>query len=181
MNERIRVRALAEAEMAKLKKELPMASMKGDWIFLKGVENLGCSSELESNLAKLAARSVHADFRVFLSVLPDANLRANLVCQSVKISLQKSRGVKRILNELFVKLPETTFVSPGICHHIVPIARFHAIVLERQKFGRIGFRSKCDFIDDAFLAAVEVVQKYENEEFPYQMVRYIIGELIYGT
>jgi dynein heavy chain len=53
--------------------------------------------------------------------------------------------------------------------------------LERQKFGRIGFRSKCDFIDDDFLAAVEVVQKYETEEFPYQMVRYIIGELIYGT
>jgi hypothetical protein len=47
------------------------------------------------------------------------------------------------------------------------LALFHALLVQRQRFGRIGFRAECAFVEADFLLA-------------FQTVRHIIADLIYG-
>lgn len=64
---------------------------------------------------------------------------------------------------------------------------FHATIQERKKFGKIGWNVKYDFNESDFLISFKLInlyltQAHENgdEELPWETLRYLIGNAMYG-
>lgn len=70
---------------------------------------------------------------------------------------------------------------------IYVLAFFHATIQERKKFGKIGWNIKYDFNDSDFRISFKLIALYMNkalddgdEELPWETLRYLIGEAMYG-
>jgi len=64
---------------------------------------------------------------------------------------------------------------------------FHAVIQERKKFGKIGWNVGYDFNMSDYLISKELISLYLNkigdgddEELPWETLRYLIGEAMYG-
>jgi dynein heavy chain len=64
---------------------------------------------------------------------------------------------------------------------------FHATIQERKKFGKIGWNVRYDFNESDFRISYELIslylkQAHENcdEELPWETLRYLIGNAMYG-
>jgi dynein heavy chain len=64
---------------------------------------------------------------------------------------------------------------------------FHAVIQERKKFGKIGWNVSYDFNASDYLISYQLISMYLNkakanneEELPWDTLRYLIGEARYG-
>jgi dynein heavy chain, axonemal len=59
---------------------------------------------------------------------------------------------------------------------------FHATVVERKKFGPIGWNRPYDFADTDFFISLSQLQTCINShsEIPFELIQYLIGKLNYG-
>jgi dynein heavy chain len=67
------------------------------------------------------------------------------------------------------------------------LAFFHAVIQERKKFGKIGWNVNYDFNQSDFGISFRLISMYLNkallageEELPWETLRYLIGEAMYG-
>ena len=67
------------------------------------------------------------------------------------------------------------------------IVFFHAILLDRRKFGKIGFNVQYDFNESDFRISFELLKLYLNKSLsnkedviPWSSLKYLIGEAMYG-
>merc|ERR1719473_720441 len=66
------------------------------------------------------------------------------------------------------------------------LAFFHAIVQDRRKFGRLGWNIAYDFNESDFKVSLRLLNLYMqkcsdmNETTPWETLRYLIGEAMYG-
>jgi dynein heavy chain, axonemal len=63
----------------------------------------------------------------------------------------------------------------------------HAVLQERKKFGKIGWNVTYDFNESDFKISFKLISLYLNkavqnneEELPWDTLRYLIGEAMYG-
>jgi dynein heavy chain len=64
---------------------------------------------------------------------------------------------------------------------------FHAVIQERKKFGKIGWNVSYDFNMSDYLISYQLISMYlkkahelQEEVLPYETLRYLIGEAMYG-
>ena len=59
---------------------------------------------------------------------------------------------------------------------------FHSIILERRKFGSLGFNILYDFNESDLQTALTVVSNLMTsyDEIPYDAIEYFVGQIIYG-
>jgi hypothetical protein len=74
--------------------------------------------------------------------------------------------------------PRPRAILFGLCY-------FHAIVAERRKFGAAGFNEPCHFslqdLEDAKTSIINYVEEGDDgSEIPWEDLRYMVGEIIYG-
>ena len=67
------------------------------------------------------------------------------------------------------------------------ITYFHSILLDRRKFGKIGFNVCYDFNEADFRISFSLLKLYLNkslenndDSIPWESLRYLIGEAMYG-
>lgn len=67
------------------------------------------------------------------------------------------------------------------------LAFFHAVIQERKKFGKIGWNVSYDFNESDFRISFRLISMYLNktlsnkeESLPWETLRYLIGEAMYG-
>jgi dynein heavy chain len=64
---------------------------------------------------------------------------------------------------------------------------FHAVIQERKKFGKIGWNVTYDFNASDYQISYQLISMYLNkaeetgdEDLPWDTLRYLIGEAMYG-
>ena len=64
---------------------------------------------------------------------------------------------------------------------------FHAVIQERKKYGKIGWNVSYDFNESDFKISYKLIDMYltkanknNEEELPWDTLRYLIGEAMYG-
>jgi len=64
---------------------------------------------------------------------------------------------------------------------------FHAVIQERKKFGKIGWNVTYDFNESDYKICYRLISMYltkahetGEEELPWDTLRYLIGEAMYG-
>ncbi|RHY34017.1 hypothetical protein DYB32_001198 [Aphanomyces invadans] len=128
---------------------------------------------------------VHPDCRVFITSDPSPLIPIGILDKSIKLTNEPPTGlkanVKRALS-CFPKAyvddmePRTRCILFGMCY-------FHALMLERKRFGAQGFNMRYPFSAGDLTSSATVLGNYmENApaRVPWQDLRYLFGEIMYG-
>lgn len=148
----------AERAMAELSKT-------GGWVLLQNIHLMKVwQNKLEKLMEGLCstdadAEYVHPDFRLFLSGEPDANPESasvlpGIVQMCIKATSEPPQGVKANMYRAIGLFTSDAFESCSKANEfksiLFALIFFHAIVIERRKFGAIGYVSHTQNLDRAW-------------------------------
>lgn len=166
-------------------------AIEGKWIMLQNVHLMEkWLKKFENNLEKVIL-TAHPDFRCFVSSeappLPTMQTIPEPILQnSVKVSNESPQDLKANLIRAWKcfdqkrldsssKSNEFKAILFGLCY-------FHALVIGRKKFGPIGWSRIYNFNEGDLTICADVLTNYLNKyvKVPYEDLRYIYGEIMYG-
>eukprot|EP00903_Cladosiphon_okamuranus_P006208 g6103.t2 len=166
---------------------LELAHRNGHWVILNNIHLMpSWLIELEKKLDEFALEGSHEKFRLYLSSDPSKAIPIGVLSRCIKLTNEPPAGLKANLKRAFANFSreyieeadsKTKSILFGLCH-------FHAIMMERKLYGPMGFNMMYPFsIGDLRDSAVCLTNYMENSgggKIPWQDLKYIFGEIMYG-
>ncbi|XP_041937573.1 dynein heavy chain 11, axonemal [Alosa sapidissima] len=176
--------AVAEVAMEK-------ASKEGHWVIL---QNIHLVAKWLGTLEKLLERyseGSHHDYRVFMSAEPAPTPQEHIIPQgilenSIKITNEPPTGmlanVHAALDNFDQDMLDQCSREQEFKTILFSLCYFHACVAERRKFGPQGWNRKYPFNTGDLTISVSVLYNYleANAQVPWEDLRYLFGEIMYG-
>lgn len=163
----------------------------GQWIYLQNC-HLATSwmPRMEAIVRDmtLGNMKIHPDFRLFLSSMPVKTFPVSVLQNSVKLTNEPPKGLKSNLMRSLMDLSEETFeihiLSNAWRKMIFGLCMFHGVLVERKKFGSLGFNILYEFNDSDRECALKTlglfVDREVRKEIPWRALEYINGDITYG-
>merc|ERR1719146_11438 len=126
------------------------------------------------------------DYRLWLTSMPTATFPVPVLQSGVKMTNEPPKGLKFNMKNNFAQITEE---QHECCAKPLPfkkllfaLAFFHAVILERRKFGPIGWNIAYEWMASDFAVSMEQFAMYieKQSEVPYQTMTYIVAEVNYG-
>ncbi|MCI4384136.1 hypothetical protein PGIGA_G00035330, partial [Pangasianodon gigas] len=170
---------------------LDLAAHEGHWVILQNIHLVAkWLGTLEKKLEQHGDAS-HQDFRVFISAEPSSSPEGHIIPQgilenSIKITNEPPLGMHANLHKALDNFNQDTLEMcarenefKGI---LFALCYFHAVVAERRKFGPQGWNRSYPFNTGDLTISVNVLYNYleANSKVPYDDLRYLFGEIMYG-
>ncbi|KAM5274465.1 dynein axonemal heavy chain 9 isoform 2-T2 [Ctenodactylus gundi] len=170
---------------------LDLAAKKGHWVILQNIHLVAkWLSTLEKKLEEHSENS-HPDFRVFISAEPAPSPEGHIIPQgilenSIKITNEPPAGMHANLHKALDNFTQDTL---DMCSRetefksiLFALCYFHAVVAERRKFGPQGWNRPYPFNTGDLTISVNVLYNFleANAKVPYDDLRYLFGEIMYG-
>jgi dynein heavy chain len=196
--------SLGQGQDKVAEEKLEMAARQGHWVFLNNVHLMpkwlvsmekklesygqqnqgGNASGTESDQAANTI-GIHPEFRVFFSSDPSNNIPIGILDRCIKITSDPPSGLKANLKQGFACFPKETFEelesrTKGI---LMGLIQFHAVMVERKKFGSKGFNMNYPFSLGDLTCSFQVLKNYMESapaKVPWADLRYLFGEIMYG-
>ncbi|XP_062330264.1 dynein axonemal heavy chain 17-like [Osmerus eperlanus] len=170
---------------------LDLAAVEGHWVIL---QNIHLVSKWLGNLDKRVEKyslGSHDDYRVYMSAEPSSTPESHVLPQgllenAIKITNEPPTGMHANLHkalylfnqdtlEMCSKESEFKAILFSLCY-------FHAVVAERRKFGAQGWNRSYPFNNGDLTISVNVLYNYleANSKVPWDDLRYLFGEIMYG-
>ncbi|XP_038653360.1 dynein heavy chain 11, axonemal-like isoform X2 [Scyliorhinus canicula] len=170
---------------------LKKASKEGHWVILQNIHLVVKWLGTLEKLLEQFSEDSHPDYRVFISAEPAATSEEHVIPQgilesSIKITDEPPTGMLANLhaalynfdqNILEICSREQEFKTILFC-----LCYFHACVAERRKFGPQGWNRSYPFNVGDLAISVNVLYNYleANTKVPWEDLRYLFGEIMYG-
>ena len=175
-----------EAEAEEL---IDNSSNRGHWVMLQNCDLLpGWLGNLEKILEKMD--KPHEDFRLWLTTKPSKAFPIGILQKAMKIVTEPPDGLRQNIKALSAKMSDDNLSEckhPNFKALNYVIMFFHAVLLDRKKFGKIGFNIGYDFNESDFRISSRLLSLYltksisNNEpEMPWDSLKYLIGDAMYG-
>jgi dynein heavy chain len=166
---------------------LDTAQHEGHWVVLDNIHLMpNWLPSLEKKLDKINEEGSHDKFRVFLTSDPSKGIPVGLLSRCIKLTNEPPTGLKANLKRAWLALPKdgieecdpkTKSILFGLCY-------FHSVMMERKTFGKMGFNRAYPFsIGDLQNSSTCLHNYMENSsggKVPWQDLKYIFGEIMYG-
>eukprot|EP00760_Papus_ankaliazontas_P032316 PhM_4_TR5746/c0_g1_i1/m.34437/K10408/DNAH; dynein heavy chain, axonemal len=148
-------------------------------------------SEVQIAQARLAAErakqiKLSPDFRLFLAAEPSETLPVSLLQRTMKLVNEPPTGVQNNFSRAFAFFEHEPWEqsTKQVEYRVIvtALSLFHAIVIERRRFGSIGWNMSYPFSTGDLLTCVDVVAHYmeDRPRVPWDDLRFIVGEIMYG-
>jgi dynein heavy chain len=176
----------------------------GDWVCLQNC-HLAVSwlSKLELTVEKMQndPTSVNSGFRLWLTSMPSQAFPVPVLQNGIKVTNEPPRGLRANLTRTFQDIsPEefeggSTSASTSTDSHtffkravlkklIFATAFFNALILERRKFGAVGWNIPYEWMNSDLKAAMMQVKMYleeaSNGEIPWETLNVTVSDITYG-
>ncbi|NWS08793.1 DYH9 protein, partial [Motacilla alba] len=183
--------SLGQGQELVAEQALDVAAKEGHWVILQNIHLVAkWLSSLEKRLEQLSEGS-HRDFRVFLSAEPAPCPESHIIPQgilenSIKITSEAPTGMHANLHKALDNFSQDTL---EMCSQekefrsiLFALCYFHAVVAERRKFGPQGWNRPYPFSTGDLTISVNVLYNYlqASSKVPYDDLRYLVGEIMYG-
>ncbi|XP_063817028.1 dynein axonemal heavy chain 9 isoform X3 [Pseudophryne corroboree] len=183
--------SLGQGQEIVAEQALDLAAREGHWVILQNIHLVAkWLGTLEKKLERHSEGS-NPNFRVFISAEPAGSPDGHIIPQgilenSIKITNEPPTGMHANLHKaldnfnqdtLEMCTRETEFKSI-----LFALCYFHAVVAERRKFGPQGWNRSYPFNTGDLTISVNVLYNYleANAKVPYDDLRYLFGEIMYG-
>ncbi|DBA03229.1 TPA: hypothetical protein N0F65_011588 [Lagenidium giganteum] len=167
-------------------------SVEGGWIILQNVHLMqSWLPALERQLEEVATEGAHENFRCFISAepppLPDMlNIPESLMQGCIKVANEAPSDIQSNLRRAWANFSEDRIqqcTKPSefkAC--LFALCWFHAIVLGRRRFGQQGWSRAYSFNTGDLTICANILMSYldNNPSVPWDDLRYIFGEIMYG-
>ncbi|XP_019331155.1 dynein axonemal heavy chain 1 [Alligator mississippiensis] len=163
------------------------AMERGKWVFFQNC-HLAPSwmPALERLIENINPDKVHRDFRLWLTSLPSNQFPVSILQNGSKMTIEPPRGVKANLLKSYTNLSDDFLNSCSKVTEfkvlLLSLCLFHGNVLERRKFGPLGFNIPYEFTDGDLRICISQLKMFLNEytDIPYKVLKYTAGEINYG-
>ena len=163
------------------------AMRNGNWIFLQNchlAESWMLSLENIIKTLGLPDTHIHEEFRLFLSSMPTKAFPVTILQNSIKVTNELPKGLRSNLRRSFTEIDPTIFNEHALGtlwrKLVFGLCFFHGVILERKKFGPLGWNIHYQFNDSDRECALENLKIFINEEqkeIPWPALTFIIGEV----
>ncbi|NXO93463.1 DYH9 protein, partial [Certhia brachydactyla] len=183
--------SLGQGQEVVAEQALDLAAKEGHWVILQNIHLVAkWLSTLEKKLEQHSEGS-HQDFRVFISAEPAPCPESHIIPQgilenSIKITSEAPTGMHANLHKALDNFSQDTL---EMCSQekefrsiLFALCYFHAVVAERRKFGPQGWNRSYPFSTGDLTISVSVLYNYleASSKVPYDDLRYLVGEIMYG-
>jgi len=167
--------------------KLEMGHKEGHWVMLQNIHLMpSWCCDLEKRLDAYAAENSHPNFRLFLSADPSPGIPIGLLERSVKLTNEPPQGLLANLRRSFALFSREDFEERDskIKSILFALCHFHSLMLERKKFGPLGYNMNYPFSNGDLRDSASVLYNYLEGstavKIPWEDLRYIFGEIMYG-
>jgi dynein heavy chain len=180
--------ALGQGQDVVALNKLEIGHKEGHWVMLQNIHLMpSFLKDLEKKLDVYATEGSHANFRLYLSADPSKEIPVGILERSIKLTNEPPQGLKANMKRAFTfftkediedKDPKIKTILFGLCY-------FHSVMTERRKFGPKGWNmmypfSMGDLRDSSTVLNNYMEQNAASGKIPWDDLRYIFGEIMYG-
>lgn len=188
-NNKFKFLALGQGQAPAAEAMLETGYNRGHWVLLQNCHLLlSWLKTLEKILQSMS--KPHPDFRLWLTTEPTDRFPLGILQRSLKVVTEPPDGLKLNMRALYSKLtPDMLETCPHWAFRplVYGLCFLHAVVLERRKYGKIGWNVNYDFNESDFnisrrLLALYLTKAFDNgdEMIPWGSLKYLIGDAMYG-
>ncbi|KAK2885147.1 hypothetical protein Q8A73_021621 [Channa argus] len=170
---------------------LDLAAKNGHWVILQNIHLVARWLGTLEKLLEQHAEGSHENFRVFVSAEPSSTPEGHIIPQgilenSIKITNEPPTGMHANLHKALDNFNQDTLEMCARENEfksiLFALCYFHAVVAERRKFGPQGWNRSYPFNTGDLTISISVLYNYleANPKVPYDDLRYLFGEIMYG-
>jgi dynein heavy chain len=179
--------ALGQGQGKKATAMVERGCSEGRWVMLQNCHlSISWMPTLEMICENFDGDKINSEFRLWLTSMPTAAFPTSVLQNGVKITKEPPKGLRANLKNSYMKLNDEklkkTNKIPEFQKLLFGLSFYHAITIERKKFGPLGWNIPYEFNDtdkDITAAQLELyVSEYEN--IPYKVLCQLTSVVNYG-
>ena len=125
---------------------------RGDWVVLQNCHLfVSWMPALEGICESIVADGAHEDFRLWLTSKPSPAFPMSILQSGIKMNKEPPMGLRANLRSLYLKLKDediwTTSKPDAFSKLLFGLCFYHALVIERKRFGALGWNIPYAFND----------------------------------
>jgi dynein heavy chain len=165
---------------------LEQGARQGHWVMLNNVHLMPrWLPVLEKKLDEYAISGTQENFRVMLSSDPSTSIPISILDRAIKITSDPPSGLKPNLKQAFASFTKEMYeeIEPRTKGILFGLCQFHAVMVERKKFGSKGYNMMYPFSIGDLVNSATVLRNYMESapsKVPWADLRYLFGEIMYG-
>ncbi|ETN06717.1 hypothetical protein PPTG_12758 [Phytophthora nicotianae INRA-310] len=189
--------SMGEGQEAVAARTVASAMLNGSWVLLQnchlGLNYMDTLSETlttansSANSANAAVTPARApEFRLFLTSEPHPDFPISLLHRSMKVTNEPPAGLRAGLLRSFTVLVDQDKLdrleTPSWRSLLFAVCFLHAVVVERRKFGPLGFSVPYEFNAGDMGASLSFLERhlYTSPSPSWPTVQYMVAEVHYG-
>lgn len=183
--------SLGQGQEVVAENAMDLAAEEGQWVILQNIHLVTRWLPTLEKKMEQCSDGANENFRLYLSAEPSGDPTTTVIPQgilesSIKITNEPPTGMFANLHkaldnfnqetmEMCTKEAEFKSILFALCY-------FHAVVAERRKFGPQGWNRNYPFNVGDLTISVNVLFNYleSNNKVPFEDLRYLFGEIMYG-
>lgn len=164
---------------------------EGGWVMLQNCHLMSSWVPKLERLLEIVSEDSHEDFRCFISAEPPPiaswkNMPESLMQSCIKVANEAPTDIQSNLIRSWGNFSQETIDACSKPNEmkacLFSLCWFHAVVCGRRRFGQQGWSRKYSFNTGDLIICSNVLRSYldANDSVPWEDLRYIFGEIMYG-
>lgn len=187
MEARLKVLSLGQGQGVIAERLVDTGQKTGDWVCLQNCHlSASWMPELERIQEMLDEGLVHPDYRLWLTSAPSSTFPVPVLQSGIKLTNEPPRGLKANLKRTLGEVSEEDWEGCSKPREykklFFALAYFHAAILERRKYGAIGWNIPYQWMGSDLETSKRQLRMYLDEQdvVPYAALNYLVAATNYG-
>eukprot|EP00742_Colponemidia_sp_Colp-10_P013179 GILJ01014876.1.p1 GENE.GILJ01014876.1~~GILJ01014876.1.p1 ORF type:complete len:1504 (-),score=254.80 GILJ01014876.1:52-4527(-) len=166
------------------------AARAGHWVYLQNCHVYqSWMPQLEEVVASLGELSPHEDFRLWLTSAPSRDFPISVLQAGVKVTREPPQGLRANFRDTFATVSNASVWEAvpeskrPVWHKLLfALSLFHSSILERRRFGPLGWNIPYQWNTGDLDTSVQALQKFVTgyEALPWSAIQFMFGNIHYG-
>ncbi|KAH0794861.1 dynein heavy chain 1, axonemal [Histomonas meleagridis] len=179
--------SLGQGQGPKAEAKMIEAMDRGHWLLLQNCHlAISWLPKLEMLIENIKPDEINRDFRLWLTSMPSKDFPVSILQKGIKMTNEPPKGIRSNLLKSMSQFDDKMLndIKKLFEYHklIYALCFFHAIILERRKYGSLGFNQIYDWNNGDLEISQKQLKMFLNlyENVPFKVLKYLTGEINYG-